>query len=482
MTIENNFEGYINSNPGLASPTEILEQWIPSNQALPRFTPIDEQAGLEIEFPVWALGKTAAETVSALVQCTQAPVALCAQSVLGVMSLVASMKADIESIQGQAMPVAVYLMTVAKSGERKSAADRHTSAGIFAFQKRLVELGQEGLSPELIFSEPTFEALVDRLQDGPGAGIVLNDDAASLFGSHAMSKEKRKAFIAGLCSLYSGQTINCARASRETKPLSGKPLSVHLMFQPYLVPEVFGDRELCEQGILPRVLPAFPPSTMGTRKFVRPSEEAKNTLAHFHRICLDMLTHFYEQNAAFDASDDPFAHQRALITLSEPAIGHLADFYNEIESAIGPGGNFEPIASFATRATENATRLAGIMSIFDNPDSNEVSLEAAEAGTDLAKFYLASVRGLRSFADAGNILGGASELAKWLVNNFRPGDLLYSQQILQRGPSKYRSKAELAPALRTLVDRGWLVEQEGGTVVDGKPRKQAFQLHPDARV
>jgi len=94
---------------------------------------------------------------------------------------------------------------------------------------------------------------------------------------------------------------------------------------------------------------------------------------------------------------------------------------------------------------------------------------------------LASVRGLRGFADAGNILGAASELAKWMVKNFKPGEDFYTQFLLQRAPSKYRRKEALAPALRTLVDKGWLIELERGTVIDGKPRKQAFRLHPDAR-
>lgn len=449
-------------------------------ELLPRFQPSNEYNGLDIQFPVSALGKTAAAAVLAIGECTQAPIALCAQTVLGVMSAVASRYGDVETIQNRAMPMAVFLMTIAKSGERKSEADTLSSKGILAYEAALSKRLPVGASSEICFSEPTYEGLLDRLRRGPGVGFLSNDDAAGFFGSHAMSRDHRTRFLGGVCQIFSGKTINCPRASKESKPLSGVPLTFHLMFQPYMLKEVFGNRELCEQGFLPRTLPAFPRSTMGTRKFSGKKFGANQTITDFNRHCLNLLEVLDLAKESWQASDDPLAHPRRVLSLSEEAAEHLINFYDEIELQIGVGSALNRIASFATRATENATRLAAIMTVFDSPDASEVSLEAAQSGVELARFYIATVQGLMGFADAGNALGDLAPLAKWLTQKVKPGDVFHSQWLLQCAPGSFRKKATLGPAIAKLVERGWLIPQPKDTVVDGAPRKQSFCLHPDA--
>jgi hypothetical protein len=183
---------------------------------------------------------------------------------------------------------------------------------------------------------------------------------------------------------------------------------------------------------------------------------------------------------SWQASDDPLAHPRRVLLLSEEAAAHLIDFYDEVEIQVGVGGALNKIASFATRATENATRLAAIMSVFDSPDATEISLEAAQSGVELARFYIATIQGLIGFADAGSALGKVAPLAKWLTERVKPGEVFRSQWLLQYAPNKFRKKETLGAAISTLVERGWLIPQPVDTVVDGVARKQSFRLHPDA--
>jgi hypothetical protein len=449
-------------------------------QLLPRFQPATEFNGLDIPFPVSALGKTAAAAVWAIGECSQAPIALCAQTVLGVMSSVASMYGDVETLQNRPMPIAIFLMTVAKSGERKSETNTLASGGIRAFEAGLRKTLAEGSSADICFSEPTYEGLLDRLERGPGIGFLNNDDGGGFFGSHAMSRDQRTKTISGLSQLYSGQPINRPRATKASKPLSGVPLTLHLMFQPYLVNEVFGDRELREQGILPRTLPAFPRSTMGTRMFKGRNKEASRAIDDFNRHCLGLLEKLFVAKQMFQAVDDPLAHSRRVLPISDGAFEHLCSFHDEIEGKIGKGGALENISSFALRATENAIRLAAIMTLFDSPSATEVSLEAAQSGTELARFYIATVQGLTGFALAGNALGDVAPLAKWLTRRVKPGDVFHSQWLLQCAPEQFRKKEALGSAIATLIERGWLIPQPSGTVVAGAPRKQSFCLHPNA--
>ena len=445
-----------------------------------RFQPADELNGFDIPFPVSALGKTAAAAVRAIGESSQAPIALCAQTVLGVMSATASMYGDVETLQGRPMPIAIFLMTVAKSGERKSTTNAFASGGIRAFEAGLSKTLAEGSSAEICFSEPTYEGLLDRLERGPGTGFLNNDDGGGFFGSHAMSKDQRTKTISGLSQLYSGEPINRPRATKASKPLSGVPLTLHLMFQPYLVKEVFGNRELCEQGILPRTLPAFPPSAMGTRMSTGRNKAVDQAITDFSRHCLGLLEGFSLAKQTYQAVDDPLAHPRRVLPISEAALTHLCAFFDEIESQLGVGGPLEKIASFASRATENAIRLAAIMTLFDSPSATEVSLEAAQSGTELARFYIATVQGLIGYANAGHALGDAAPLAKWLTQRVKSGEVFHSQWLLQYAPDRFRKKETLGAAIATLVERGWLTPQPSGTVVDGAPRKQSFCLHPDA--
>lgn len=73
-------------------------------------------------YPVAALGPLRA-AVEAVQGMTLAPVAIPAQSALAVASLAVQGFADVETLGG-ARPVAIFALTVAKSGERKSACDR----------------------------------------------------------------------------------------------------------------------------------------------------------------------------------------------------------------------------------------------------------------------------------------------------------------------------------------------------------------------
>lgn len=75
-------------------------------------------------FPLEALGGGALrDAVEAIHMATQAPLAICANSVLAAFSLAAQAQADVVLPTGSAKPLALFLVTVAASGERKSSVD-----------------------------------------------------------------------------------------------------------------------------------------------------------------------------------------------------------------------------------------------------------------------------------------------------------------------------------------------------------------------
>ncbi|MRX50175.1 DUF3987 domain-containing protein [Paracoccus sp. S-4012] len=458
-----------------------------------------------IGFPVHALGNTGAAAAGAIHALTQAPMGICAQSTLGAMSAVSALSGDVETIMGSPMPLAVMLSTIALSGERKSTADDRATGGIRFFERKLgKQLAEEAevlhsvpepksrkrrKEPEephriakIICSEPTVEGLISHMKNGPGTAFLANDDAAGFFGGHAMKPENRKKTISFFAHLFSGTPYGRPRANGAGDYIEGIPLAAHLMFQPYMLSSIYGDRELLEQGILPRILPAFPPSTMGTRYFAPPDPKDKATVEAFALRCVELLEFFGLARQTFVPGNDFLAHPRPVLRLSKDALEVLVEFYNEIESEIGNGGKYHRICSFASRATENATRLAGIGTLFDDETASEVCEAAARNGCELMRFYLASFEHITRVAGEGRHNAHAEELGRWLYGNLKPGQTAHhDNQVAQMGPAAFRNHAVRRAALDTLASSGWIRFLPPGTVVDGSPRQLAYELHPNLK-
>ena len=86
-------------------------------------------------FPVRALGalRPAAEAVQ---MCTQAPIAICAQSVLAAVTLAVQAHRDVELPGGGRRPLTGIFASVAESGERKSSVDRIALAPVHRIEEK----------------------------------------------------------------------------------------------------------------------------------------------------------------------------------------------------------------------------------------------------------------------------------------------------------------------------------------------------------
>ena len=76
-------------------------------------------------FPADALGSVLGSAAAAIHDKTQAPVAICSQSVLAAGTLAVQGHNDVVLPTEQARPISNYFLSIAQTGERKSAADGH---------------------------------------------------------------------------------------------------------------------------------------------------------------------------------------------------------------------------------------------------------------------------------------------------------------------------------------------------------------------
>ncbi len=472
-------------------------------------------------FPVEALGplRVAAEAAQAA---SQAPMALAGQSALAVASLAVQCHANVETLNGST-PLSLYVLTVARSGERKSTADDLLMVGLHDYEREasrafeadcaahqtafevwkvdhdlaigglkkkgadrtaaqadLEALGPEPtppLKPFLTATEPTLEGLHKLYAVGqPGLGI-FSDEGGGFLGGHGMTKENRLRTLAGLSDLWGGKPIRRVRSGDGASTLFGRRLSMHLMVQPVAAQELLADPLAQGQGFLARFLIAQPPTAIGTRLNLGNRDTA--TLDAFAaRLCA-----LLEAPKPLAESSRQELEPR-ILPLSATARTLLRDYYTATERAQAPGGDLEGCTSFASKSPEQACRIAGVLTIWENLSAAEVTGAAMANGIALAQYYLSEARRLADAAIVSHDTTEAEKLRLWLLQSWpgiaagigRDPATVLQTDIIQRGPGSMREARKVAACIRQLADAGWLVALSEGTLIDGTPRKKAFRI------
>lgn len=465
-------------------------------------------------YPVAALGALS-EAVEAVQDVTQAPVAIAAQSALAIASLAVQSFADVETLGGFA-PCSLFCLTIAESGERKSSCDRLLMQGIRDFEaeqaetyrekmadyvvargvweakrKRLIgeasgkdkakkaaadadlrALGPEPrqpLFPTVTTMEPTFEGLMKLYGIGRPALGLFSDEAGGFIGGHAMNAENRLKTMAGLNRLWNGEPIDRTRAGDGATTYRGRRLAVHLMVQPVAARPLLADAVAGGVGFLARFLLTEPASHIGGR-LRRGHSSASDTA----------IADFGAQLAAILLLEMPtLSHPQELVpkrlALVASAREMLWRFHDAVERAQAPGGPMEPVRAYASKAAEQAARIAGVLTLWADLNACEVTPQAMADGITLAQFYLGEARRLLEAGAVSAETGRAELLRQWLLESWHHPDVTV-RDVVRYGPNRMRETKTVREALALLEAHGWLVRLPDGTVVQGMARKEAFRI------
>ena len=233
----------------------------------------------------------------AIVDITQCPPGIAANSVLAVASLATQPHADVEHPATlKPIPLSLFLITIAESGERKSAADHEALVAVKEREASLAEtyrhdysdyrnaheaweaarsrikrsnkgdwrsaqnalksIGDEPvppLKPHIVVSEPTFEGLAKLYAEGHPSLGLFSAEGGGFLGGHAMRDEGRLRALTGLSELWDGSPLKRTRAGEGSIHLPGRRLALHLMVQPGIAPLLLGDKLANGQGFLSRL-------------------------------------------------------------------------------------------------------------------------------------------------------------------------------------------------------------------------------------
>ncbi len=464
-------------------------------------------------YPVQHLGplRTAVEAVQGM---TQAPVAIPAASALAVASLAVQGFADVETLGGP-RPLSLYLLTIAKSGERKSSCDaplmealrahereqaRTMRAEIAAWQNRhalwkgererilseakkgkgekrtaaeadLDALGPEPPAPPVpdrTVTEPTFEGLTRLFATGMPSLGLFSDEGGQFLGGHAMNSDNRLKTLSALNDLWQGNPIRRTRSGDGHATLYGRRLAIHLMVQPRVAHGFMVDPLAAETGFLPRFLICEPPSTIGTRLHAKARGD-RPALEAFNRRLAEIL----ERPLPMDPETRELETRTLRLTPEAEVL--LIRFSDVIEEAQAPGGDLAHVTAHASKAAEQAARIAGVLTLWRDLKAEAVTVQDMADGIALAQFYLSEARRLSEAASLSPEIERAEALRRWLLGNW-PHPEVMVRDVVQFGPSALRESPKARRALEMLERHGWLSRLPKGEKVRGAARREAWRI------
>ena len=304
------------------------------------------------------------------------------------------------------------------------------------------------LSSMLTCPEPTYEGLCKYLHSGQPSIGVFSSEGGLFIGGHGMSDENKLRTAAGLSELWDGEPIKRVRAGDGTSVLPGRRVAIHLMAQPEVAAIMLSDRMLLSQGLLSRCLITAPESISGTRVWREPSDSVDAAIKRYGTRLLEVLE---RPLPVAEGKANELAPR--VLRLAAGARKLWIAFADSIERQLAPEGALNAVKGIANKLPEHAARLAGVM----------------------AQHYVAEA--LRMFEASGvsDDLRLAQKLLTWLLGSWSE-HFVSLPDIYQKGPNAIRDKTTSARLVAILEDHGWLIHEKPGAEIAGQHRRDAWRI------
>ena len=449
------------------------------------------------KYPIEHLPYSLQKAILDVVSETKAPLELVAASMLSSMSLLAQNNVDVERpSDGKALPASLFMLTLAESGERKTGCDHYFQKQIHQWEAEMEEAYKSELTdykrlhatwkiknsalikqigkaiddPEkeaelttrleahsanepvkprkrqLLSSDVTPEALIKRLHDGYPVGGLFNNEGGVILSARTMRN------LPLLNSLWDGQPVKCERKSEPDIVLKDARLSIGLMVQPETFQKFLDNAgaHARDNGFLARCLFTKVFSTQGSRI---EEIQAKKPIPHF------LIIFEHNQRAYLNSQFSKNyikPKNRIRLRLSRDAIGMWYDNFNNIERKIGRGEDYNDIKDAASKAMDNALRIAAIFHYWDG-SGEEINRETFISALHLSYWHLNQFK--RIFGEKFTLCPEVQDVAdieSWLLNRLRSrGEcIILESSIKQYGPNQLRKGNRINCALHYLEMHG----------------------------
>ncbi|WP_199102450.1 DUF3987 domain-containing protein [Aquitalea sp. ASV11] len=446
-----------------------------------------ERDTLPTQWPANCLPGAMQQAAQAIAEHVQAPEPLAAMAVLAAVAHIAQRTANADHPKMGPMPCSLFVLSLANSGDRKSACfslatrpidsaekearQKHKQDYDAAMQERKASRKNEEeptnklpSDPRTLYSDSTLEKIArDFVQGSRPALSWSSDEAAQFFDGHSMKAETRAGALGVLTRLFDGRGVERDRVGQGLG--SGYRFDVRfglfLSGQPSVIASSLNDPLLREQGLLPRFILSSPTSLAGERFLDEASlskrADADARSGQYWRILTKLNNAPWPTNE-YDGLVLPTA------TITPDAKARWLVFYNATEARLSPenGDLTGSLQAFGGRAGELALRVATVFAVwryYENAaDKLEVLPDDIDRAAALVNYSLAEWLRLSTGHQLSATERDARDLLAFLQKKPEQWTCFTKQQLAQRGPGKMRSDSRRrTAALDELIRRKWLV-------------------------
>lgn len=440
---------------------------------------LQRQVATPKPFPFSALGPLLGPAAQRIHEIVKAPDAICGHSILAAAALVTQAYADIH-IDGRIHPLSLFMLTVAESGDRKSAVDGIVLKPLREYEKMLHKTSHEAksvyrakmdiwkkqrehtlgeiktenfetvlnklvpeprrpLEPYLILEEPTYEGLIKLYVVGQPSIGLFSEEGGQMFGGYSMAKDNFLKTACGLSSLWDGKPINRIRGGDENLLLYGRRFSMHLMIQEVILTSIMKNTVLMGQGMLARCLIVAPLTNAGKRPYSSIDVSSDPFILEYSRRISAILD---ERFPLSDAGLDNELAPRPLSLTSEAKETWIR-FHDEVDRSLKPDGKYHSIRRMANKAAEQVLRISGVLTLIEDFNVTSITLDRVERAIQLMQYYLDEALRISEASFSDPKLDLAQTVLNWMKRKALEGgnEKIFSlQEIYQNGPTNVRTR------------------------------------------
>lgn len=351
------------------------------------------------------------------------------------------------------------------------AADREDArADAEAAREKLLELGDNPALPLILVRDITLEALALRMAEQKGRlGSLASEGglfkiAAGLYGNNG------KANTDLLLEAYTGGPYSIERIGRPDRRMPSTFLALGMIIQPGMVAGLEKKNpEFRQSGFLGRFLYAKPtPTEFDT--FDTP--EVPFGVAEDYGQRIRALV-----SGVWNTSDV------VMMRLSTEARTEFGRFYDGFAKRRKPGGDLHDIADWAGKLRGQLVRIAACITLFEDPQAQEISLTRIQAAISMAPYFIAHARAV--FDLMGKNREGAlkplRDLLAWLRSRPAPGADFSARDAWQalKGREWAEDMDAMNDVLRDMERYGWIAFRPAPD--SGRPGRKPsprYDVHP----
>ena len=426
---------------------------------------------------------------SAIQKQTQAPFELIMITLLEAHATTFSAAFEVEGLNGRPIPLSLYTLAIAVSGEGKSStqsaifepimrysmeSDQQYAKDLDAWQthrdmwekeldlltKKRAKIYSDGSDTQhiddtierhlakkpckprmsrIVSSDATPAGLRNWLAGGKGVGLLQNSDAGQLLNGPLVKEASL------LCDLWSGSAITIDRGN-SCISIPAPRVTISLKVQPNFFRELLekNGEAFRSSGLGGRFLTYMPESRIGRRTLGEQlTEDDKTVLSNFHCRLYEDLKKYYGEN-----------HPTRIIRLSHEARAYLRNIAGMVERDMAPGGRLSYMTEFATKFIEHSCRIAAILAIFEDHTAIALSLDQVRRAVTITDYFSRQYAFAHSpYQGPGRDISIANELLQFLCMRYQIGQQVVPRTtVLQGGPKSLRNKANLDRAVEFLIN------------------------------